>query len=142
MRPLLVIGATGEKCPPVVTEIIKPRLAQYFGDHVYYADDREAAFAMLDSFNIPPVVAYAPGTFGTANDGKLSPRIWTGEPQLVLTTAGHLDQYEGTDDPRQFVLVAAAVLRCHQIFPVESDTALEVLEDWLNAPVPELEAAT
>lgn len=131
MRKLIVIGATGGKCPEPVTQIIKDRLHERWPDHVLYADDREQAYKMLENVQEGecPVLAYAPGVFGDAVAGaKLSPKVWTGEPQVILTTDGQPSTWHGSTDPRQFLEAAMLMLGVNTpAMNVETDTALDVL---------------
>lgn len=129
MRKLIVVGATGGKCPEAVSETIKNRLHERWPDHVLYADDREQAYELLNGDDRDAVLAYAPGVFGDAVSGeKVSPKIWTGEPQVILTTSGQPSNWHGTTDPRQFLEGAMLMLGVHTpAMNVELDTAMDVL---------------
>jgi hypothetical protein len=133
VRKLIVIGATGGKCPDEVTEIVKNRLHERWPDHVLYADDREQAYEMIDKEDEPPILAYAPGVFGDAVAGaKMSPKIWTGEPQVILTTTGQPSEWHKTTDPRQFLEGAMLMLGVHTpALNIENDTALELIGMFL-----------
>lgn len=139
MRHLLVIGATGIKCPPVVTETIKNALYRW-PDYVHYAETREDAAKMLDTLGEGNfIVAYAPGVFGDAVAGKrLSPYLYTDEPQIVLTTSGYPRDWLETDDPRQHLESAMAALKVNQAFNVESSLALDLLHGVLGGEISEL----
>lgn len=138
MRQLLVIGATGIKCPPSVTEVIKDALHRW-PDYVFYAETREDAAKMIDTLDEGFVVAYAPGVFGDAIAGKrLSPYLYTDEPQIVLTTSGYPRDWLGTDDPRQHLESAMAALKVNQVFSVQSETALDLLHGLLLGNFSEL----
>lgn len=120
MRPLLVIGATGRDCPEPVSKIIRERIqpvvlrAAATEDlngivTVYWEDSPIGALDILAS--VPhAVVAYAPGVFSAAVT-RQPVRIATTGPQMLLTTNGKPEDWHGTDDPRQFVEGARAVLR-------------------------------
>jgi hypothetical protein len=142
MKDLIVIGASGHKCPAQVQTDIADALRHRFGTrNVIYADDREAQ----------PVVAYAPGVFGdAAAGGQLSPRLATAEPQVILTSLrpdevrdAVWDEKDGiratadqpglvrTDDPRRYLEAALAMLRVNVALNVLIDTHLDVLEGFL-----------
>jgi hypothetical protein len=146
MRDLIVIGASGQKCPAQVQIDITDKLAVWFPANVFYADDRETAFRLFEQNTNPEgvIIAYAPGVFGDAAAGeRTSPRIVTGKPTVLLTAltleeATNItwadkdgvtvtaDQpgYVRSDDPRRYLAAAMAVLR--------PDVALNVhVEDHL-----------
>lgn len=152
MRDLIVIGASGEKCSARLQIEFADALGARFPGRVFYADDREVAFAMLEEPRAGgAVLAYAPGVFGdAAAGGKLSPRIVTTEPQVILTalrpeelethtwnlggilhTADRM-KLASTDDPRQFLEAALAMLGVSVALNVLSETHLDVLATFLS----------
>jgi hypothetical protein len=155
MKDLIVIGASGLKCPAQVQTDIADALRHRFGDqNVFYADDRETAFRILEGYpgDFQPVIAYAPGVFGdAAAGGRLSPRLATAEPQVILTSLRLIevrdavwDEKDGvratadqpdlvrTDDPRRYLEAALAMLRVNVALNVLIDTHLDVLEGFLD----------
>jgi len=133
MLDLIVIGASGLKCPAQVQLTIQDKLNTWFPSAVQYADDRETAFRLFEQSKNPEgvIMAYAPGVFGDAAGGdRTSPRIVTGWPTVLLTaltleeatniawedkdgvvvTADQPGYVRG-DDPRRFLAAAMAVLR-------------------------------
>lgn len=155
MLHLIVVGATGAKCPEPVSDVIQQGLHSRWPEHVHFVETREGAFKTLDRYP-RAVLAYAPGVFGDAVvGGKVSPKIKTTEAQLVLTVAepfvkapevedptgaeraqqGPLDQWDGTDDPRQHLVGAVAALDVHLALAVDSEAALDVLGTVLNQSV-------
>jgi hypothetical protein len=133
MRDLIVIGASGHKCPSRVQVDITEALTTWFPGNTFYADDRETAFRLFEeNRNTEGVImAYAPGVFGDAAAGeRTSPRIVTGWPTVILTAltlaeATHItwEDKDGVrvtadapgfvrgDDPRRYFAAAMAVLR-------------------------------
>lgn len=133
MRDLIVIGASGLKCPAQVQLTIQDTLNTWFPGAVKYADDREAAFRLFEQSKNPEgvILAYAPGVFGDAAAGeRTSPRIVTGWPTVLLTALtleeATVISWEGkdgvsltadqpgyvrSDDPRRFLAAAMAMLR-------------------------------
>ena len=154
MRDLIVIGASGLKCPAQVQLDIADALQPRLGGRVKYADDRETAFRLLEMYpeTAQPVVAYAPGVFGdAAAGGKLSPRLSTTEPQVILTSLrpdevrdAVWDEKDGvratadqpglvlTDDPRRYLEAALAMLRVNVALNVLIDSHLDVLDTFLE----------
>lgn len=131
MLKLIVLGATGLKCPKVVREKIAEALTRW-GDRVLYADTREAAFDLAEA-NPDSVLAYAPGVFGDAAvGGKVSPRINLVEPQVILTVGSDFTARQQTDDPRQFLEAAWNVLPVNVALNVEMDTHLDILDAFLR----------
>lgn len=131
MLKLIVLGATGLKCPHVVNQKITLALKRW-GERVLYADTRETAFELIEQ-NPDSLLAYAPGVFGDAAvGGKVSPRIKTVEPQVILTTGGDPKQWHETDDPRQFLEAAWNVLQANVALNVELGTHLDILDAFLR----------
>ena len=140
MRQLIIIGATGEKIAPELSELIKNRIHERWPDYVRYADTREEAYELLgENGGNTAVLAYAPGVFGDCvAGGKLSPKIWTGEPQVILTTTGRPEDLHQTDDPRQFVEAAMLMLGIHTpALNVENETSMDILDMILSQESPE-----
>lgn len=141
MRPLIVVGATGRHCPPEVTDIIRKAIrpallrAAAMEDFsgsitVYWEDDSVGALDLLAS--IPhAVLAYAPGVFAAAVT-RQPVRVHTDGPQMLFTTAGEPKDWHGTDDPRQFVEGARAVLRA-PVVNVQNAAALRYVTSTLIA---------
>lgn len=155
MLHLIVVGATGPKCPTDVSEAIQNALHTRWPEHAHFVETREAAFALLENRYPRAVLAYAPGVFGDAVAGaKLSPLIKTTEAQLVITVAATkrvrtpeltpsngervsttpLDKWDGTDDPRQHLVGAIAVLGVNLALAVDQEAALDVLATVLEQP--------
>lgn len=156
MLHLIVMGATGAKCPPEISEVIQDALHTRWPEHVHFVETREGAFNLLQKRYPRAVLAYAPGVFAEAVGGsKLSPLINTTEAQLVITTRGKdnaprsqgfiaeggertdigpLDQWDGTEDPRQHLVAAIAALGVNLALAIDSDAALDVLSVVLEQP--------
>lgn len=131
MLQLVVMGATGLKCPPPVSKKIIEALTRW-GDRVHYADTREAAFDLIEKYP-DAVLAYAPGVFGDAAvGGKVSPRINLTEPQVILTVGGDPARWHETDDPRQFLEAARNILPVQVALNVEVGTHLDILDTFLR----------
>lgn len=157
MLHLIVMGATGPKCPEDISEAIQNALYTRWPEHVHFVDTREAAYALLQKRYPRAVLAYAPGVFGEAVSGaKTSPLIRTTEPQLVITVAatkrgvvpeltpsdgvervdsGPLDQWDGSGDPRAHLVGAIAALGVNLALAVDNEAALDVLSTVLEQPV-------
>lgn len=134
MLHMIVIGATGLKCPPDVAETIQGALNERWPEWVHYAEDRETAFKMLDEWP-DAVIAYAPGVFGDAACGaQISPKINTVEAQIIITTLGNPDELHGTDDPRQFLTAAHSILKVSFIVAADSPVGMDMLHLALNPP--------
>jgi hypothetical protein len=132
MLHLVVLGATGLKCPAPITEKITEALKRW-GDRVHYADTREAAFDLIEKQHPDAVLAYAPGVFGDAAvGGKVSPRINLTEPQVIITVGGDPAKWHETDDPRQFLEAAWNVLPVRVALNVAVDTHLDILDAFLR----------
>lgn len=153
MRDLIVIGASGQKCPAQVQVDIADRLGTWFPGQVQYADDRETAFRLYEQNANPDgvIIGYAPGVFGDAAAGaQVSPRIVTGKPTVLLTAltleeATNItwqdkdgvsltaDQpgYVRTDDPRRYVAAAMAVLRPDVALNVHVEDHMVVLDRFM-----------
>jgi hypothetical protein len=154
MMDLIVIGASGHKCPAQVQIDITDALTRWFPTGVHYADDRETAFRLFEQNKNPEgvVMAYAPGVFGDAAGGaQTSPRIVTGWPTVVLTaltlaeatniswpekdgviaTANQPGFVRG-DDPRRCFAAAMAILRPDVALNVHVEDHMTVLARFLN----------
>jgi hypothetical protein len=154
MMDLIVIGASGQKCPAQVQVDIVDTLTRWYPNRVYYADDRETGFRMFEQNRNPEgvIVAYAPGVFGDAAGGsKTSPRIVTGWPTVLLTaltldeaksiTWDEKDGVRATadapgfvrgDDPRRYLAAAMAVLRPDVALNVHVEDHMVTLGKFLN----------
>lgn len=131
MLKLIVLGATGLKCPEVVNQKITSALTRW-GDRVLYADTRETAFDLIEA-HPESLLAYAPGVFGdAAAGGKVSPRIKTVEPQVIITVGGDHTVWQETDDPRQFLEAAWNVLQANVALNLELETHLDILDAFLR----------
>jgi len=149
MRDLIVIGASGLKCPARVQVTIQDKLNAWVPSAVKYADDRETAFRLFEQSKNPEgvIMAYAPGVFGDAAAGeRTSPRIVTGQPSVLLTaltleeatnitwqdkdgvtvTADQPGYVRG-DDPRRYLAAAMAVLRPDVALNVQVEDHMMVL---------------
>lgn len=154
MRDLIVIGASGQKCPAQVQLDIADKLDMWFPTRVQYADDREAAFRLYEQNSNPEgvIIGYGPGVFGDAAAGaQVSPRIVTRKPTVLLTAltleeATNItwqekdgvtftaDQpgYVRTDDPRRYVAAAMAMLRPDVALNVKVEDHLVVLARFMT----------
>lgn len=149
MLDLIVMGASGHNCPAHLAVLIHDRLEARWPGRVFFADDRAAAFNLLE--RMPrAVLAYAPGVFGLAASGQ-SPVIRTTEPQVILTALSDADRvrtmeepsgvrhqtdapFVGTDDPRQFLTAALSVLPALVTLNVLMDGHLDTLDTFLQTP--------
>lgn len=151
MLDLIVMGASGPNCPARLAITFHDRLVPRWPRRVHFADDRVAAFNLLE--RMPrAVLAYAPGVFGLAASGQ-SPVIRTTEPQVILTALSEQDRirtleqadgvrevpdapFVGTDDPRQFLTAALSVLPALVTLNVLMDGHLDTLDTFLQTPAP------
>jgi hypothetical protein len=149
MLDLIVMGASGLNCPAHLAVTFHDRLEARWPGRVFFADDRVAAFNLLE--RMPrAVLAYAPGVFGLAASGQ-SPVIRTTEPQVILTALSEDDRvrtmeqpggvrektdapFVGTDDPRQFLTAALSVLPALVTLNVLMDGHLDTLDTFLRTP--------
>jgi len=149
MLDLIVMGASGPQCPARLAIAFHDRLEPRWPGRVHFADDRPAAFNLLE--RMPrAVLAYAPGVFGLAASGQ-SPVIRTTEPQVILTALSDEDRarttedpngiryqtdapFVGTDDPRQFLTAALGVLPALCTLNILRDSHLDTLDTFLRTP--------
>lgn len=147
MLDLIVMGASGHHCPAQLALTFHDRLESRWPGRVHFADDRVAAFNLLE--RMPrAVLAYAPGVFGLAASGQ-SPVIHTTEPQVILTALSEADRvrtieqpggvrevtdapFVGTDDPRQFLTAALSVLPALVTLNILMDGHLDTLDTFLQ----------
>jgi hypothetical protein len=135
MRKLIVLGVAHHALHPDATERIKDALHMRFPEHVEYPEDVAAAFELVDA-DPEAILAYAPGVFGDAAAGrKLSPKIATTTPQIMISTAGLPSDWHDTPDPRQFVDAAFQVLKPQACVSIDHERGLDYLAILLGAPV-------
>lgn len=154
MMDLIVIGASGLKCPAQVQVDITDALTRWYPTQTQYADDRETAFRLFEQNRNPEgvIIAYAPGVFGDAAGGaQISPRIVTGWPTVLLTALtleeattvvwpdkdgvrATADQpgFVREDDPRRFLNAAMAMLRPDVALNVHVEDHMVTLGKFLN----------
>lgn len=154
MMDLIVIGASGLKCPAQVQVDITDVLTRWYPTQTQYADDRETAFRLFEENRNPEgvIIAYAPGVFGDAAGGaQISPRIVTGWPTVLLTaltldeaaniTWAEKDGVTATadqssfvrgDDPRRYMVAAMAMLRPDVALNVHVEDHMVTLGKFLN----------
>lgn len=119
MRTLVVLGAN---------RAIRDQLHSRWPDYLVFRESPAEAMDALDSHQ-GALLAYGPGIFGAATT-KQPARIWTGEPQVILTDSADFDGM-AYDDPRKLVERAAAVLRVSLVLNVSKDAALDLLGKML-----------
>lgn len=132
MRPLIVIGVEHHGLDPKASEAIRDAMHMRWPEGVvHYAANRYEGFDMLEK--LPgAVIAYAPGVFGDAvAGGTINPRIFTQDPQVVITTLGDPKDWQETTDPRQYVQAACVSLRVPHAVCVDTEPGMDFLAGLL-----------